>query len=83
MEFDAPINRRAVEIYVEQVLMPALKSGSIVIIDNPSSHKAPSVKSMIEATGSTILYLPSYSSDFNLIEKALAKLKAPLPKAGS
>lgn len=78
---DGPINRRAFEMYVEQVLVPELKPGSIVIMDNLSSHKGPSVKSMIEAAGSTVLYLPPYSPDFNPIEKAFAKLKALLRKA--
>lgn len=78
---DGPINRRAFEMYVEQVLVPELKPGSVVIMDNLSSHKGPSVKSMIEAAGSTILYLPPYSPDFNPIEKAFAKLKALLRKA--
>lgn len=78
---DGPINRRVFEMYVERVLVPELKPGSIVIMDNLSSHKGPSVKAMIEAAGSTVLYLPPYSPDFNPIERAFAKLKAMLRKA--
>jgi transposase len=78
---DGPINRRVFEMYVERVLAPELMPGSIVIMNNLSSHKGPSVKAMIEAAGSTVLYLPPYSPDFNPIEKAFAKLKAMLRKA--
>ena len=78
---DGPINRNAFETYVEKVLLPELRPGDIVIMDNLSSHKGPNVREMIETAGSSLLYLPPYSPDFNPIENAFAKLKALLRKA--
>ena len=78
---DGPINRSAFETYVEKVLVPALRPGDVVILDNLSSHKGPRVREMIEASGARLLYLPPYSPDFNPIENAFAKLKALLRKA--
>ena len=78
---DGPINRRAFETYVEQVLVPELRSGDVVILDNLSSHKGARVRALIEAVGASLLYLPPYSPDFNPIENAFAKLKALLRKA--
>ena len=78
---DGPINRRAFETYVEQVLVPELRSGDVVILDNLSSHKGARVRALIEAKGASLRYLPPYSPDFNPIENAFAKLKALLRKA--
>ena len=78
---DGPINRAAFEAYVEKVLVPALRPGDVVILDNLSSHKGPHVRALIEAAGAQLLYLPPYSPDFNPIENAFAKLKALLRKA--
>lgn len=78
---DGPINRDAFEVYVEKVLVPELRLGDVVVMDNLSSHKGPSVRALIEAAGATLLYLPPYSPDFNPIENAFAKLKALLRKA--
>ena len=78
---DGPINRDAFEVYVEQVLAPALRTGDVVIMDNLSSHKGPRVREMIEAKGAQLLFLPPYSPDFNPIEKVFFKLKALLRKA--
>jgi transposase len=82
---DGPINRAAFEAYVEQVLVPALRPGDVVILDNLSSHKGARVRALIEAAGASLLYLllylPPYSPDFNPIENAFAKLKALLRKA--
>jgi transposase len=78
---DGPINRSAFQIYVEKVLIPELRPGDIVIMDNLSSHKGPKVREMIEAAGARLLYLPPYSPNFNPIENAFAKLKAMLRKA--
>jgi transposase len=79
---DGPINRAAFEAYVARVLVPELRPGEVVIMDNLSSHKGPRVREMIEAAGADLLYLPPYSPDFNPIENAFAKLKALLCKAG-
>jgi transposase len=78
---DGPINRTAFETYVERVLVPELKHGDIVIMDNLSSHKGPRVRELIETAGASLRYLPPYSPDFNPIENAFAKLKALLRKA--
>ena len=78
---DGPINRIAFETYVEKVLVPELRPGDIVILDNLSSHKGQRVREMIEAAGASLLYLPPYSPDLNPIENAFAKLKALLRKA--
>jgi transposase len=78
---DGPINRDAFETYVEKVLIPELRPGDVVAMDNLSSHKGPRVREWIEAAGATLLYLPPYSPDFNPIENAFAKLKALLRKA--
>jgi transposase len=78
---DGPINRDAFEIYVEKVLVPELSAGDVVVMDNLSSHKGPSVRALIENAGATLLYLPPYSPDFNPIENAFAKLKALLRRA--
>ena len=76
-----PINRDAFEAYVEKVLVPELRPGDIVIMDNLSSHKSPKTRALIEAAGASLLFLPPYSPDFNPIENAFAKLKALLRKA--
>ena len=78
---DGPINRHSFEIYVARVLVPDLRAGDVVIMDNLSSHKGLRVREMIEAAGATLRYLPPYSPDFNPIENAFAKLKALLRKA--
>jgi transposase len=78
---NGPINRIAFEAYVEQVLVPELRPGDIVIMDNLSSHKGPRTRQMIETAGASLLFLPPYSPDFNPIENAFSKLKAMLRKA--
>lgn len=77
-----PINRTAFEAYVAQLLVPALRPGDIVVLDNLSSHKGQQTRQMIEAAGASVLFLPPYSPEFNPIENAFAKLKALLRKAG-
>jgi transposase len=76
-----PINRDTFEAYVEKVLVPQLRPGDIVVMDNLSSHKGPRTRAMIEAAGATLLFLPPYSPDLNPIENAFAKLKALLRRA--
>jgi transposase len=78
---DGPINRNAFEIYVAKVLVPELKPGDIVVMDNLSSHKGHAVRAMIAEAGASLLYLPPYSPDFNPIENAFSKLKVHLRKA--
>jgi transposase len=79
--FSGPINREAFEAWVEQGLVPELRPGDIVVLDNLSSHKGTRARALIEATGARLLFLPPYSPDFNPIENAFAKLKALLRKA--
>ena len=78
---DGPINADAFEVYVEKILVPELRPGDIVVMDNVSSHKRPDIQAKIEAAGAELRFLPPYSPDFNPIEKAFAKLKALLRKA--
>jgi transposase len=78
---DSPINAAAFLAYVEQILVPELSPGDVVVMDNLGSHKGPAVRQAIETAGATLLFLPPYSPDFNPIENAFAKLKALLRKA--
>ncbi|SSX47356.1 unnamed protein product [Ciceribacter sp. T2.26MG-112.2] len=78
MVLDGAMNGVAFQAYVQQVLVPTLVPGDIVIMDNLPAHKAEGVRLAIEGAGCRLLYLPPYSPDFNPIEKAFAKLKAVL-----
>ena len=78
---DGPINGEAFQAYVDQILIPDLVPGDVVVMDNLGSHKLPGVRGAIETAGAKLLYLPPYSPDFNPIEKAFSKLKALLRKA--
>jgi transposase len=79
--FDGPINGESFRAYVEQVLIPTLKPGDIVIMDNLGSHKSGAIRSAIRAVGARLFYLPPYSPDLNPIEQVFAKLKGLLRKA--
>lgn len=76
--FDGPVNGAAFVAYVEQVLVPTLRTGDLVIMDNLGSHKVAGVREAIEGTGAEVAYLPPYSPDLNPIEQVFAKLKAVL-----
>ncbi|KQT88300.1 transposase [Aurantimonas sp. Leaf443] len=76
MVLDGPMNGVAFRAYVEQVLVPTLSPGDIVVMDNLPAHKAESVRAAIEAAGASLRFLPPYSPDFNPIEMAFSKLKA-------
>jgi len=78
---DGPINGESFLAYVEQILVPALKPGDIVIIDNLGSHKGKAVRRAIRAAGAKLFFLPPYSPDLNPIEQVFAKLKTLLRKA--
>lgn len=78
---DGPINGEAFTAWIEQFLVPTLKPGDMVIMDNLSSHKGEKVRELIKSAGADLVFLPPYSPDFNPIEKAFAKLKALLRKA--
>jgi transposase len=78
---DGPINGRSFLAYVEQLLVPTLAPGDIVIMDNLGSHKSQAVRSAIRAAGAKLFFLPPYSPDLNPIEQVFAKLKTLLRKA--
>ncbi len=79
--FDGPIDGVCFRAYVEQVLVPTLRPGDVVVLDNLAVHKQPEIRTAIEAVGAQIRFLPPYSPDFNPIEQAFAKLKALLRAA--
>jgi transposase len=80
---DGPMDGLAFEAYVTQVLVPTLRPGDIVVMDNLAAHKRAEVGIAINAAGAQLLYLPPYSPDLNPIEMAFAKLKASLRKAAA
>ena len=73
--FDGPINGQSFQAYVEQCLVPTLKPGDVVIMDNLGSHKGKAVRRAIRAAGARLFFLPPYSPDLNPIEQVFAKLK--------
>ena len=80
---DGPINGESFLAYVEQFLVPTLKPGDIVVIDNLGSHKGKAVRRAIRAAGAKLFFLPPYSPDLNPIEQVFAKLKHLLRKAAA
>jgi len=81
--FDGPINGELFRAYVEQVLIPTLRPGDVVILDNLGSHKSKAVRNAIRAVGARLIFLPKYSPDLNPIEQVFAKLKTLLRKAAA
>lgn len=79
--FDGPIDSPTFLAYVEQVLVPTLRPGDVIVLDNLAVHKQPDVRTAIEQAGASLRFLPPYSPDFNPIELAFAKLKAFLRAA--
>jgi transposase len=69
------------EAYVEQVLAPTLRGGQVVAMDNLSAHKGERIRELIEERGCELVYLPSYSPEFNPIEEAFSKIKGLVRKA--
>jgi transposase len=80
---DGPIDGESFTIYVEKVLLPTLKPGDIVIMDNLGSHKGQAVRALIRSVGAKLFILPKYSPDLNPIEQVFAKLKHLLRKAAA
>jgi transposase len=74
--YDGAMNGNVFLAYIEQVLIPTLSAGDIVVMDNLPAHKAAGVRQAIEAAGVRLMFLPPYSPDFNPIENAFSKLKA-------
>jgi transposase len=81
--FDGPIDGESFRTYVERVLVPTLRPGDIVIMDNLGSHKAKAVRQLIRAAGAKLFFLPKYSPDLNPIEQVFAKIKHFLRKAAA
>lgn len=79
--FDGPIDKPSFLAYIEQVLVPTLRPGDVVVLDNLAVHKQAAVQTAIEAAGAHLRFLPPSSPDFNPIELAFAKLKAFLRAA--
>src|SRR5260370_4561474 len=80
MVIDGAMNAQMFLAYVEQCLVPTLRRGDIVIMDNVNLHKGAGVREAIEKRGATLRYLPKYSCDLNPIEMAFSKFKAFLRK---
>jgi transposase len=78
---DGAINGELFRAYVEQVLVPELRPGDVVVLDNLGSHKVAGVRRAIERAGCQLLFLPPYSPDLNPIENAFSKLKRLLRRA--
>jgi transposase len=83
MVLDGAMHGAAFLAYVEQLLVPELKPGDIVIMDNLPAHKPKAVREAIENAGAELRFLPPYSPDFNPIEMAFSKLKAFLKKTAA
>jgi transposase len=78
---DGPVNGASFLAYVEQFLLPTLKPGDIVVLDNLGSHKSEAVRKVVKSAGARLLFLPPYSPDLNPIEQVFAKMKHLLRKA--
>ena len=80
MVLDGAMHGAAFLAYVEQVLVPALEPGDIVVMDNLACHRSAAVRDAIQGAGAELRFLPPYSPDFNPIEMAFSTLKAPLKR---
>ncbi len=83
MSIEAATDTPVFVAFTREVLVPALRPGQVVILDNLSPHKAGEVRELIEGAGCRLLLLPPYSPDLNPIEQAWSKLKALLRSAGA
>lgn len=79
---DRAVNAEIFESFVEHVLVPELRPGDVVIMDNLSSHKRAKTRALIESAGATVEYLPPYSPDLNPIEMIFSKVKQMLRSLG-
>jgi transposase len=80
---DGPINGERFRLYVEKLLLPTLRPGDVVIMDNLGSHKSKAVRQAIRSAQAKLLFLPKYSPDLNPIEQVFSKLKHGLRKASA
>jgi transposase len=78
---DGPINGERFQLYVEKVLVPSLRPGDVVVMDNLGSHKGKAIRRAVRKAGAKLFFLPKYSPDMNPIEQLFSKLKHWLRKA--
>jgi transposase len=83
MAVEGATTAQVFEVYIEKVLVPSLRAGQIVVMDNLGAHKPRRVRELIEGRGCELLYLPAYSPDFNPIEEAFSKVKGILREAAA
>ena len=83
MVLDGPINGESFRAWVQQFLLPTLRPGDVVVMDNLPAHKVTGIRQTIESCGAKLFYLPPYSPDLNPIEFAFSKLKCLLRKAAA
>lgn len=83
MTLEGAVDSEAFIVYTRELLCPSLRPGQVVVIDNLSAHKKEEIRVLIEASGCTLLFLPSYSPDFSPIELAFSKIKEFLRAAGA
>lgn len=83
LALEGSTNQEVFEAYVEYALAPTLEAGQVVVMDNLSAHKPARVREVIEERGCELVYLPTYSPDFNPIEEAFSKIKDMLRQAGA
>src|SRR5262245_36899851 len=81
--FEGATDAAVFRTYIEEVLVPALRPGDIVVLDNLAAHRAAAVARAVRRVGAGLWYLPPYSADYNPIEKVWAKVKALLRKAAA
>jgi transposase len=77
------VDRQVFDLFVERVLVPSLHPGQIVVLDNLKVHDSATARKLIEAAGCRVVFLPTYSPDFNPIEQAFAKIKQALRRIGA
>jgi transposase len=78
MTIEGAVNSEVFELYVKHLLVPCLRPGNIVLLDNVKFHYSPKAIELIEAAGARVVHIPAYSPDFNPLEGCIAKLKATL-----
>ena len=83
MLLDGPLDGATFSAYVQALLVPTLRAGDLVVLDNLPAHKVPAARAAIEQAGARRVFLPPYSPDFNPIEQVFAKLKALLRQAAA
>jgi transposase len=83
MTVEGATDSEAFEVYVEHFLAPSLCKGQVVVLDGLGAHRPQRIRELIEARGADLVFLPSYSPDFNPIEEAFSKIKALMRKEGA